>query len=55
MKHGWLAAVAVFVATAGCADPADDAGASIDQRLTTYNTVFYFGPVPTDWSVLVAG
>ena len=29
------------------------AGASVDQRLTTYNTVFYFGPVPTDWSVLL--
>jgi hypothetical protein len=28
------------------------AGASIDQRLTLYNTVFYIGPVPTDWSVL---
>lgn len=29
------------------------AGASVDQRLTTYNTVFYFGPVPADWSVLL--
>jgi hypothetical protein len=28
------------------------AGASVDQRLTVYNTVFYFGPAPEDWSVL---
>jgi len=30
-------------------------GASVDQRLTAYNTVFYFGPVPEDWSVLTSG
>jgi len=31
------------------------AGASVDQRLTVYNTVFYFGAVPTDWTILTAG
>lgn len=30
-------------------------GASIDQRLTSYNTVFYVGSVPEGWSVLPAG
>ncbi len=52
-EPGWLPWVMAKARVTGDID--QYAGASVDQRLTVYNTVFYFGPVPTDWSVLTAG